>query len=100
AEFEAALAPRRSEVEIAMGTLRGFAEQTDPLKLEALQRAYALLVDEPPYLSIGTELGPQIGTQKGPSCEVCWRGRSGAVLESPTVVAGLDDVAVVSEAVE
>ena len=22
-------------------------------------------------LSIGTELGPQIGTQKGPSCEVC-----------------------------
>ncbi|AWV20522.1 hypothetical protein RADP37_03170a (plasmid) [Roseomonas mucosa] len=22
-------------------------------------------------VSIGTELGPQIGTQKGPSCEVC-----------------------------
>ena len=49
AEYEASLAPRRDEVEIAMGTLRGFAEQTDPLTLEALQRAYALLVDEPPY---------------------------------------------------
>ncbi|ONH82123.1 hypothetical protein APZ41_016330 [Roseomonas mucosa] len=24
-----------------------------------------------PRMSIGTELGPQIGTQKGPSCEVC-----------------------------
>ena len=24
-----------------------------------------------PQVSIGTELGPQIGTQKGPSCEVC-----------------------------
>lgn len=37
AEYEAALAPRRDEVEIAMGTLRGFAEQTDPLTLEALR---------------------------------------------------------------
>lgn len=53
AEYKAALAPRQDEVGAALGTLRGFAEQTDPLTLEALQRAYALLVDEPPYREPG-----------------------------------------------
>ena len=53
AEYDAALAPRRTEVDAAMGTLRGFAEQTDPLTLEALQLTYALLVAEPAYQAPG-----------------------------------------------
>ncbi|MHA8045529.1 hypothetical protein AB3X21_02765 [Roseomonas mucosa] len=36
-----------------------------------LQGAVIIEVPEAAWMSIGTELGPQIGTQKGPSCEVC-----------------------------
>jgi len=74
-------------------------------------------------LSIGTEWGPRIGLQKGPLCGLRWRARawstqsrrrsgerareaglrsglgSGAVLEAPALVAGLDDVAVVGQPV-
>src|SRR6201987_2430665 len=78
-----------------------------------------------PNVSIGPETDPRIGEQEGPpgdgskrqrSPRRSWSGlrsrgergsvrrggvrRSGAVLEAPAVVAGLDDVAVMGEAIE
>src|SRR5664279_5362016 len=73
-----------------------------------------------------TETGPRIFTEKGPHVETCWNGSdrpggagwgcaagaiagrrradclesSGAVLEAPAFVSGLDDVAMMGEAVE
>ena len=68
-------------------------------------------------MSIGIQTGPLIGAQKGPLCAAGSRpeaaelssgadgsGRrgpgSGACLEAPALVAGLDDVAVMGEPVE
>jgi hypothetical protein len=59
-----------------------------------------------------TETGPRIFTEKGPRNETCADGSdrcsvrlgflvmSGAVFEAPAFVAGLDDVAVVSQAIQ
>ena len=53
-EHEAATARYRPQIDLAIATLRRFAEQTVPLTLEQLQRDYYATTNHPRYLTSAT----------------------------------------------
>ena len=68
-EYRAAVAPYLSQVDAAMATLRGFAEQTEPLTLEELQRAYYGLTNDPRYL-----VSPTVSSVVTSVLQQAWNG--------------------------
>jgi hypothetical protein len=61
ADWKAALAAYETQIARALATLRTFAEQTDPLTLEEMQRRYYGFVNDPRYLVSSYVQGTVIG---------------------------------------
>ncbi len=68
-DYEAALAPYRSQVTAAIASMRQFAEQTEPLTLERMQRDYHGFVNDPRYRT-----SPEVSSVVSGALNEAWNG--------------------------
>ena len=68
-DYERQLAPYKVKVDLAMHTLRRYAEQTDPMTLEQMQRDYYSFTNDPRYLTSGEVSAVVTGSLKA-----AWKG--------------------------